>query len=139
VGAAPGGLFWHGGASIRCWGASWHQDVSTDDDDAFRPCENGAVGLGCCSSCVAGSTAGGYEAGGLHIAPLDLGSRAAAGAGFGARSAGASSSLDSEATYGDVLLGSSAPSPSTVLPLHPAQARRRPRGKHPRLLRRRRS
>lgn len=70
------------------------------------------------------AAAGAYEAGGLHIAPLDLGGRAVAnGVGFGARSAGASSSLDSEGTYGDALLGSSAPSPSTVLPLHPAQAR----------------
>ena len=29
--------------------------------------------------------------------------------------------MDSEATFSDALLGSSAPSPSTVLPLHPSQ------------------
>lgn len=74
------------------------------------------------------SYAGGYGGGGLQIAPLDLGLRAAAGGGasLGGRSgsAGGPSSLDSEATYGNAaLLGSSAPSPATVLPPHPAQAR----------------
>ena len=54
----------------------------------------------------------------LQIAPLDLGLGAA-----GPGSCGVASSLDSEATAGDMVLGSSAPSPSTVLALHTAQVR----------------
>ncbi|CAK0783898.1 hypothetical protein CVIRNUC_007098 [Coccomyxa viridis] len=52
--------------------------------------------------------------GALQIAPLDLSSSAAP-------PGPVASSLDSEATGSEALLGSSAPSPSTVLPLHPSQ------------------
>lgn len=52
--------------------------------------------------------------GALQIVPLDLSSSAAPGGPV-------ASSLDSEATCSEALLGSSAPSPSTVLPLHPGQ------------------
>ena len=63
------------------------------------------------------SCAGLADAGGaLQIAPLDLSSLAAPGG-------PAASSLESEATCSEALLGSSAPSPSTVLPLHPSQVR----------------
>ncbi len=54
----------------------------------------------------------------LHIAPLDLGSSAA---GNGGSLGPVSSSVDSEATFSDALFGSSAPSPSTVLPIHHPQ------------------
>ena len=50
----------------------------------------------------------------LHIAPLDLN-------GLAGHNGVIASSIDSEATFSDALLGSSAPSPSTVLPLHPSQ------------------
>ena len=52
--------------------------------------------------------------GALQIAPLDLSSSTVP-------AGPVASSLDSEATCSEALLGSSAPSPSTVLPLHPGQ------------------
>ena len=57
--------------------------------------------------------AGGSAA--LEIRPLDLHGS------VGTNGAPIASSVDSEATFSDALLGSSAPSPSTVLPAHPAQ------------------
>lgn len=51
----------------------------------------------------------------LQIAPLDLHSSA------GHHGGPVASSADSEATFSDALLGSSAPSPSTVLAMHPSQ------------------
>jgi len=54
--------------------------------------------------------------GALQIAPLDLRSSSVGPNGV------VTSSVDSEATFSDALLGSSVPSPSTVLPLHPSQA-----------------
>lgn len=62
---------------------------------------------GCCAGLADAS-------GALQIAPLDLSSSAAP-------PGPVASSLDSEATGSEALLGSSAPSPSTVLPLHPSQ------------------
>ncbi|BDA51339.1 probable ethylene-responsive transcription factor 9 at C-terminar half [Coccomyxa sp. Obi] len=56
----------------------------------------------------------------LQIAPLDLGSSLGNG---GVSMGPVSSSVDSEATFSDALLGSSAPSPSTVLPIHHPQQR----------------
>lgn len=64
------------------------------------------------------SRAGLYGVSNLHIAPLDLGSSAN---GNGQSLGPVSSSVDSEATFSDALLGSSAPSPSTVLPIHHPQ------------------
>ena len=53
----------------------------------------------------------------LQIAPLDLNGLN----GLAGHNGVVASSVDSEATFSDALLGSSAPSPSTVLPLHPSQ------------------
>ncbi len=53
----------------------------------------------------------------LQIVPLDLNGLNGLAGHIGV----VASSVDSEATFSDALLGSSAPSPSTVLPLHPSQ------------------
>lgn len=69
------------------------------------------TGVLCCDQ------AGLFGTSNLHIAPLDLGSSLGNGVSMGP----VSSSVDSEATFSDALLGSSAPSPSTVLPIHHPQ------------------
>ncbi|CAL5225940.1 g8736 [Coccomyxa viridis] len=62
----------------------------------------------------------------LQIAPLDLNGLN----GLAGHNGVVASSVDSEATFSDALLGSSAPSPSTVLPLHPSQRAKSGLGEH---------